>query len=104
MLKIAVVAPIPSASVSAAMAVKPGDFRINRSAKRRSWIILLILYNGRSIGRLIANNGKSQSFVSYGDRSCHGIRELRLESGPVLGAVRFADCRALIRCVTSFKP
>ncbi len=36
MLKIAAVAPIPSATVSAATAVQPGVFANNRSARRMS--------------------------------------------------------------------
>src|SRR5213083_2404323 len=37
MLKMAVFAPMPRASVRAATAVKPGFFRSMRKAKRRSW-------------------------------------------------------------------
>src|SRR5437016_5396219 len=37
-LKIAVFAPMPSASVSTAMNVNPGDFRSCRRAKRRSFM------------------------------------------------------------------
>ena len=40
-LKIAVFAPMPSASVRTAMKVKPGDLRSWRKAKRKSFIISL---------------------------------------------------------------
>ena len=36
-LKMAVLAPMPRARVRTAAAVKPGDFRSMRKAKRRSW-------------------------------------------------------------------
>jgi hypothetical protein len=41
-LKMAVVAPTPSASVRAAMAVKPGLFRRARAAYRRSWRVFVM--------------------------------------------------------------
>ena len=43
-LKIAVFAPIPSASVRMAIRVKPGDFRSWRSAKRRSFMARAPIY------------------------------------------------------------
>ena len=40
MLKMAVLAPMPRASVKAAIKVKPGDFISWRKAKRRSLIMI----------------------------------------------------------------
>jgi hypothetical protein len=48
MEKIAVVAPTPRASISTAVAVKPGDFNRWRTAIRRSWKGIGIPVNGLS--------------------------------------------------------
>ncbi len=52
MEKIAVVAPMPKASVNTAVRVKPGDLRSWRRAKRRSYnvelIFILLFYSERS--------------------------------------------------------
>src|SRR5256885_1829103 len=52
-LKMAVLAPIPRASVSTATAVKPGLFASVRTAKRRSWRSVFIIRTSRQpSGRL----------------------------------------------------
>ena len=80
MLKIAVFAPMPSASVKIAITLKPGCFRSMRKADRISWFTSLEL--------------ESSSRLTL--RDC--VRPRRFGNSPVVNAWRLNVDRALREC------
>src|ERR1041385_7874892 len=78
MLKIAVFAPMPSASVSTAMAAKPGFFSSWRKAKRRSFIAkgLHGIYFRRPVcGQPAGEEGNTGKRQPHGEER-HGVVRL----------------------------